>query len=405
MEGESADGGEEFVGDGEGFGEGRAGGVGPSGFELETEAGEELADLIVEFVREGVAFVFLHAKETGGEGVGADCLCGGALFGGAADDDFGFEGTGAVGDLVGEGAVEGGEFVGELGRKARSGGVAEGVGEGVGEFGEAARAVHDVVVGAEFEGGDGGFTGVVAGEDEDGDGFVAGAELAEGVEERRYFVVRAEDDGIEGGGAAEEIFEGGGCSGGEAEVSGFGGEEFCGVVAQQGIAVEKEHAGGNGRSRGGDEVRAAAVARNGVLGDLVDAAKFRGVFIEAIGRAGAEGSDGEFGLALAADHNDGGGIAAGSEFAEDLEAVAVGHCEVEQEKIVAAAGHFGEALVPGGDDGELGRGVREKVEPDNVRDLRIVFGVKHTGHGRRIGSEIDPAGGRLEGNSRRLDCG
>lgn len=405
LEGEGADGGEEFVGDGEGFGEGGAGGVGAGGFELKAEAGEELADLIVELVGEGVTLVFLHAEEAGGEGLGASGLGGGKLFGGAADDDFGFEGAGAVGDLVGEGAVEGGEFVGELGGEAGGGRVAEGVGEGVGEFGETAGAVDDVVVGAELEGGDGGFAGVVAGEDEDRDGFVVGAELAEGVEERGDFVVGSEDDGVEGGGAAEEIFERGRGSGGELEMGGFGGEEFRGVVAQHGIAIEKKDAGGEWRRRGGDEVGAAAVAGDGVLGDLVDAAKLRGVFIEAIGGARAEGADGEFGLALAADHDDGRWVAVGGEFTEDLEAVAVGHREIKEEEIVAAARHLGEALLAGGDDGELGRGVRKKIEPDNVRDLRIVFGVEHTGHGRRIGSEIDPAGGGLEGNSRRPDYG
>lgn len=279
-----------------------------------------------------------------------------------------------------------------MGGEAGGGGEAEGVGEGVGEFGEAAGAVDDVVVRAKFEGGDGGFAGVVTREDEDGDGFVAGAELAESVEEWSDIVVRAEDDGVEGGGPTEEVFERGGSGRHEVEVGGFGGEEFRGVVAQHAIAVEEEHAGGRGRSRRGDQVGAAAVARDGVLGDLVNAVKFRGVLVEAIGGAGAEGTHGEFGLALAADQNDGGGIAAGSEFAEDLEAIAVGHREVEEEKIVAAAGHRGEALVAGRDDGELGRGMGKKVEPDNVCHLGVVFGVEHTDHGRRIGSEIDAAG-------------
>jgi len=100
---------QEIVGDGERFVEGRAG---FRGFELKAQAGEELADLIVEFLGEGAALVFLHAEEARRERLGA-------ALGVAADQDLVFEFARAGGDLIGERAVECGEFFGELGVEPR----------------------------------------------------------------------------------------------------------------------------------------------------------------------------------------------------------------------------------------------------------------------------------------------
>ena len=108
----------------------------------------------------------------------------------------------------------------------------------------------------------------------------------------------------------------------------------------------------------------------------------RGSFVDAVDGPGAEGPHGEFGLAVATDHDDGGGVAAAGEFAEDFEAVGVGEDEVEEEEVDAALGHAIEAKLAVFDGFQLPRGlVMGEVEADDRRNVRIVLGMEHAGHG------------------------
>lgn len=382
LEREGADGREEFIGDADGFAEGGAGGGGAGSLELKAEAGEELTDLIVQLVGEGVALVFLHAEEAGGEGVGVG--------------DLGSELGGACGDLGGERAVEGGEFVVEFGREAGGGGVFQRARERENEVGVAAGAGEEEIVRAEFEGGDGSLGSGGPGEEEDGERGVMRAEVAQRIEEGRGREVGAEDDGGERGLGAEGGFESRGSDGGEAQAGSVRGKETGGGGAFLAVGIDEEHALRGGSGGGREELGAAAMACDGVVHDLGDAGKIGRVFIDAIGRAGAEGAHGELGLALAADHDDGRGIAAGGEFGEDGEAVAIREAEVEEEGVKGVRGERGEARLSGGDDGELAVRRREKVEPDDVGDRRIVFGVEHADHDKwMLGSSA------REGLSRR----
>ena len=382
LQGELADGAQEFVGEADRLAEGRGGGAG--GFELETQTGEELADLVVEFVGEEPAFVFAGAEEAGGEAAGA-------FLGGAALAVLVLEVAGALGDLIGEGAVEGGEFLGEPGVEALGVGMLQGLLKGKYEFREGIRAAHEVVVGAEGEGGDGGLAGGGGREDHNRHGTAAGAKVAQGVEHGGRGEAGAEDEGVEVGRVEQGGIEFGGRRGGEVEGGSVGAEEGGdGGLLGGGGLDEEDAVGAGGAGDGGGLTAGAGVD---AMGDLGDAAEVGRVFIDAIDGPGAKGADGERRLAVAADHDDGRGIAAGGEFAEDLKAVEVGHHQIDEEHVELGAGHGIEAGAAGGDVGELGVAVLGEVEPDDAGDLLVVLGVKHAERPARSGG--DRGRGRL----------
>lgn len=118
LERKFADGGEKFVGDREGLAERGRGGSG--GFELKAEAGEQLADLIVELLSQPATFLLAGPEQAGGQAVGA-------IFGGASFAVFVFQFGGAGRDLVGKGLIEGGEFLGEAGVLSNGVAVLDGV--------------------------------------------------------------------------------------------------------------------------------------------------------------------------------------------------------------------------------------------------------------------------------------
>ena len=115
---------------------------------------------------------------------------------------------------------------------------------------------------------------------------------------------------------------------------------------------------------------------------LADAAEIGRVLVDAIGRAGPQGANREIRLALAADHDDRRRVAARGQFAQDLEPVEVRHHQVQQQHVVPAPFHRRECLPSGIDVVDRELALMTEIEPDHVRDLRIVLGVEHAHHGK-----------------------
>ena len=106
LQGKFADRGEKFVGERKGFAKRGRGGAG--GFELKAKTGEQLADLVVEFLSQTTTFFLAGPEQAGGKALGAG-------LGGAAFAVLVFQIGGAGGNLVGKRLIKGGEFPGEAG--------------------------------------------------------------------------------------------------------------------------------------------------------------------------------------------------------------------------------------------------------------------------------------------------
>ena len=131
------------------------------------------------------------------------------------------------------------------------------------------------------------------------------------------------------------------------------------------------------RDESEEELRQAAVAIERVRDDLRKAGKIRRVFVDAIDRARADRAEGQGRLPFAADHDHRGPVAARGEGREDLQAVQIGHAEIEQNDIEGFAGEGGEAGGAGVDRRDDRGAVGFKEKRDDPRDLGIIVGMQH----------------------------
>ena len=171
---------------------------------------------------------------------------------------------------------------------------------------------------AELERRDGVGARGLGGEDDHGHVGRARAGLAEEIERVRSAQLGADDERVVDRIAFEAVLEGGGCGGEKLERGRAVGEKSFGGRAALRGGVEEQHArrgGGSGCSRRGGT---RLMLRVDAAHEVGHAAEFRGVFVDAVHGSGAQGLDREFRLAVAADHYDRGGVAAGGEFAEHL---------------------------------------------------------------------------------------
>lgn len=147
-----ANGAKQLVGDGECFRQSR--GLISCGFQLEAESGEELPHLVVKLACDGMALVFLNAEEAIGQRLKARGVFFRAALGSFADSDLCFQITRAIRDLIGERAIEFGEFRGEAGVESLGVGAFQRVIEGENEFGQATVLKEKIVVRTELKRGD-----------------------------------------------------------------------------------------------------------------------------------------------------------------------------------------------------------------------------------------------------------
>jgi len=158
-------------------------------------------------------------------------------------------------------------------------------------------------------------------------------------------------------------------------------EKDRGGIALRDLGIDEEHAvaAGGRDGRGGE--RTTLPPRVDALDDFRNPAEVGRVLVDAIDRARAQRAQRELVLALAADHDHGRGIAARGELTEHLQPVEVGHHQIEQQHIVAAALHRFEAAPAGVDDFERHAGAGPaKIKPHHIGDLRVILGVKDANH-------------------------